>query len=127
MSYQIATKAAPAQHIISLARDSYISDLQANLDGGIKTLTVYAQSRGVQVDGLPFAIYHGAIREDQHAVVEICLPIASANRRQLLEAGVKPDRIYVANLCTMCRPAEFHSFRRDREAAGRLHSFVGIH
>jgi RNA polymerase sigma factor (sigma-70 family) len=78
MSYQIATKALPAQPIISLVRDSYISDLQAHLDGGIKTLTVYAQARGAQVIGLPFAIYHGAIGEDQHATVEICLPVAGA-------------------------------------------------
>jgi YfiH family protein len=54
------------------------------------------------------------------------LDLASVNRDQLLEAGLCPERIYLSNLCTMCRPDEFHSFRRDREAAGRLHSFVGI-
>ena len=48
------------------------------------------------------------------------------NRRQLIAAGVTPERIYASNLCTMCRPEEFHSFRRDKEAAGRMHSFAGI-
>jgi polyphenol oxidase len=51
------------------------------------------------------------------------LDLAVENRRQLEAAGV--SRIYVAGLCTRCVP-EFHSFRRDREAAGRMHSFAGI-
>jgi hypothetical protein len=54
------------------------------------------------------------------------IDLAAANRAQLLESGVTADRIYTSNLCTMCRPEEFHSFRRDREAAGRLYSFAGI-
>jgi copper oxidase (laccase) domain-containing protein len=54
------------------------------------------------------------------------IDLAEANRRQLMAAGVTPGRIYASNLCTMCHPDEFHSFRRDREAAGRLHSFAGI-
>ena len=54
------------------------------------------------------------------------IDLPGANRRQLIEAGVTARRIYASNLCTMCRPEEFHSFRRDKEAAGRLHSFAGI-
>ena len=54
------------------------------------------------------------------------LDLAAENQRQLVQVGVTPVHIYASNLCTMCRPGEFHSFRRDREAAGRLHSFVGI-
>jgi copper oxidase (laccase) domain-containing protein len=52
--------------------------------------------------------------------------LAEANRAQLLKSGVTAERIYTSNLCTMCRPEEFHSFRRDRDAAGRLYSFAGI-
>ena len=52
--------------------------------------------------------------------------LAAANRRQLMDAGVTPERIYASNLCTMCRCEEFHSFRRDKEAAGRMYSFAGI-
>src|SRR4029078_1559895 len=44
------------------------------------------------------------------------IDLAGENRRQLLDAGVTLQRIYASNLCTMCRPEEFHSFRRDREA-----------
>ena len=54
------------------------------------------------------------------------IDLAETNRGQLIAAGVTEGRIYASNLCTMCRPEEFHSFRRDREAAGHLHSFAGI-
>jgi YfiH family protein len=54
------------------------------------------------------------------------LNLAEENRRQLLEAGVTAERIYASNLCTQCLFQDFHSFRRDREASGRLFSFAGI-
>jgi YfiH family protein len=54
------------------------------------------------------------------------IDLAAENRRQLVAAGVTPGRIYASNLCTQCMPEEFHSFRRDKEASGRLYSFAGI-
>ncbi len=54
------------------------------------------------------------------------IDLAETVRRQLEAAGVAGRRIYVAGLCTKCHPAEFHSFRRDGAAAGRLYSFAGI-
>jgi len=54
------------------------------------------------------------------------IDLAAANREQLEGAGVAIGRIYVAKLCTMCGAADFHSFRRDKDAAGRLYSFAGI-
>jgi YfiH family protein len=51
------------------------------------------------------------------------IDLAEENRRQLEAAGV--PSIGMAGLCTMCRD-EFHSFRRDRESAGRMHSFIGL-
>ena len=56
----------------------------------------------------------------------IHLDLPEVNRAQLVDAGVTPSRIYASNLCTMCRQDEFHSYRRDREAAGRMYSFAGI-
>jgi copper oxidase (laccase) domain-containing protein len=44
----------------------------------------------------------------------------------LKHLGVTHQRIYASNLCTMCRSLEFHSFRRDKDAAGRMYSFVGV-
>jgi len=54
------------------------------------------------------------------------LDLTAENERQLRESGVTAERIYASNLCTMCRSEEFHSFRRDKDAAGRMYSFVGI-
>ena len=54
------------------------------------------------------------------------LDLAEINRRQLIEAGLGAERVLVAGLCTRCREAEFHSFRRDRERAGRMFSVIGI-
>jgi hypothetical protein len=54
------------------------------------------------------------------------LDLTAQNAQQLKESGVTPERIYASNLCTMCGIEEFHSFRRDRDAAGRMYSFAGI-
>jgi polyphenol oxidase len=52
--------------------------------------------------------------------------LTDANRGQLLAAGLSENHIYAAGLCTMCLPEQFHSYRRDGGAAGRMYSFVGI-
>jgi YfiH family protein len=52
--------------------------------------------------------------------------LAGANRRQLLTSGLDPARIYTSGLCTMCLPDEFHSYRRDKQDAGRMFSFAGL-
>jgi YfiH family protein len=54
------------------------------------------------------------------------IDLVEANRRQLLQTGVQAERIYAASLCTFCDAGQFHSFRRDGEAAGRMISFIGI-
>lgn len=57
---------------------------------------------------------------------KVHLDLAAENQLQLLQAGVTAGRIYASNLCTKCLSDDFHSFRRDREASGRLFSFAGI-
>jgi YfiH family protein len=54
------------------------------------------------------------------------LDLAAINRGQLLESGVTAGRIYASNLCTRCGAADFHSFRRDGERAGRMYAFAGV-
>ena len=54
------------------------------------------------------------------------IDLAQTVRAQLEAAGVGEGRIYTAGLCTRCRAAEFHSYRRDGAAAGRLYSYAGI-
>lgn len=59
-----------------------------------------------------------------HALVDL----QRANREQLIEVGVEPDRIHTAPLCTMCRTDLFFSYRREKSLhgrTGRLMSVVG--
>lgn len=53
------------------------------------------------------------------------LDLAQENRRQLREAGVAEARIDLLGLCTFC-DQRFHSWRRDKEQAGRMISFIRL-
>src|SRR3989440_8085205 len=60
-----------------------------------------------------------------HALADI----QRANREQLVESGVAPERIHALPLCTICRPELFFSYRRDRKLygrTGRLLSVIGL-
>jgi YfiH family protein len=48
------------------------------------------------------------------------LDLAAANRDQLIRAGVSADAIFDSGLCTKTHHARLHSYRRDRERAGRM-------
>ncbi|HYV00439.1 MAG TPA: peptidoglycan editing factor PgeF [Pyrinomonadaceae bacterium] len=57
-----------------------------------------------------------------------CINLLEANRAQLISAGVAPDRINIAPLCTMCRTDLFFSYRREKSLqgkVGRLMSVIG--
>jgi YfiH family protein len=54
------------------------------------------------------------------------IDLVEANRRQLTDAGIPESRVYAANLCTKCGVEDFHSYRRDKERAGRMLSFIGV-
>jgi YfiH family protein len=59
-----------------------------------------------------------------HALIDL----QRANYKQLIAAGVPPERIHVAPLCTMCRTDLFFSYRRERGpygCTGRLMSVIG--
>jgi hypothetical protein len=52
-----------------------------------------------------------------------------ANLEQLTESGVRPERVHTLPLCTICRPEDFFSYRRDKKLhgrTGRLLSVVGF-
>lgn len=53
--------------------------------------------------------------------------LAQENIQQLIAAGVRRDRISLADACTVCDRERFHSWRRDRESAGRMISFISVH
>ena len=52
------------------------------------------------------------------------LDLAVENRNQLIAAGVEPNRIEQVGGCTFCHPAQFFSWRRDHDSAGRMISFI---
>lgn len=54
------------------------------------------------------------------------LDLAVENRNQLIAAGLAPGRIELVGGCTFCHPAQFFSWRRDRDRAGRMVSFIRI-
>jgi YfiH family protein len=54
------------------------------------------------------------------------LDLIEANRRQLLDAGLKPDAIRTVGGCTSCCPELFFSHRASQGHAGRLMSVIGI-
>jgi polyphenol oxidase len=54
------------------------------------------------------------------------IDLAEMNHRLLVENGVATERIEVLGGCTRCDAHLFHSFRRDRESAGRMVSWIGI-
>jgi YfiH family protein len=56
-----------------------------------------------------------------------CIDLAEANRQQLLSAGVREHNIDVVARCTFCDAEEFHSYRRDKEQAGRMISYIAVH
>lgn len=52
--------------------------------------------------------------------------LVNVTYRQLLKAGVNSGHIDISGLCTACTPGEFHSYRRDRDAAGRMVAAIAI-
>ena len=52
------------------------------------------------------------------------LDLSAVNRRQLMNAGVLPEHITSADLCTSCRNDLLFSFRREGPGCGRLMSVI---
>lgn len=54
------------------------------------------------------------------------LDLIEANRRQLLDAGLKPRSIQITGGCTSCQPELFFSHRASKGHAGRMMSVIGV-
>lgn len=55
-----------------------------------------------------------------------CIDLAARLQKQLRQEGIASGRIFEADGCTKCDAARFHSYRRDRDSAGRMASAAGI-
>ena len=53
------------------------------------------------------------------------LDLIGINMQQLLNCGVKKERIFTTDSCTVCNKELFHSYRREKEKAGRMIGFLG--
>ena len=49
-----------------------------------------------------------------------------ANRDQLIDAGLSPDRIHIASVCTMDRNDLFFSYRREKHVHGRVGRLMSV-
>ncbi len=49
-----------------------------------------------------------------------------ANADQLAAAGLGPERLEAAGICTICEDEHFHSWRREGVAAGRFAAGIGL-
>jgi len=59
---------------------------------------------------------------DGHAFIDL----QTANRDQLAGAGVSPERIHIAPLCTMDRTDLFFSYRREKSVHGRVGRLMSV-
>ena len=57
---------------------------------------------------------------------KIFLDLVEANRRQLLDAGVPAKQISASPLCTSCQTDMLFSYRKEKEAAGRMLAVAGL-
>jgi polyphenol oxidase len=53
------------------------------------------------------------------------LDLIEANRRQLIDAGIRAGSIVTAYRCTNCEPETFFSYRAERGLCGRMMSVIG--
>jgi YfiH family protein len=54
------------------------------------------------------------------------LDLVEANRRQLLDAGIRQQNIWISDLCTSCRTDLFFSHRKERGVTGRMMAAIAI-
>jgi YfiH family protein len=59
---------------------------------------------------------------DGHARIDL----QKANRDQLIGAGLSPERIHIAPLCTMDRNDLFFSYRREKQIHGRVGRLMSV-
>jgi YfiH family protein len=59
---------------------------------------------------------------DGHARIDL----QQANREQLISAGVSPERIHLAPLCTMDRNDLFFSYRHEKKLNGRVGRLMSV-
>lgn len=65
-----------------------------------------------------------AVRGESRTRMPIVLDLWTANRDQLVLAGIPEEQVHVAALCTATHRDTFFSYRREGEAAGRMAAVI---
>jgi YfiH family protein len=71
-------------------------------------------------EGLPLDFFQAHPRRRKKYLFDL----RRANLDQLMKQGVKPENVFSVDLCTHCEQS-LPSFRRDKDKAGRMLSFIG--
>lgn len=65
-------------------------------------------------------------RADADGAPALYLDVTASNAGQLLAAGVRPEHLEVAEMCTGCTPDLFYSHRMRPHADGRFAAVIGL-
>jgi YfiH family protein len=57
---------------------------------------------------------------------KLLLDLAGVTKAELIQSGVRQDRIEEDGNCTICTPELFHSYRRDGQRSGRMMGVIGL-
>jgi len=69
--------------------------------------------------------FQGYFPESVHRIKgKLFFDLAGENKKQLMEAGADPKNISDSKMDTFSGQGRFYSFRREKEAAGRIISFI---
>jgi YfiH family protein len=68
--------------------------------------------------------WSGFLRHDQGTKAR--LDLKALVRRQAAETGIPPDQITVVNVCTICHPALFYSYRREGRVNGTMLNGIAL-
>ena len=77
------------------------------------------------------AKFREAFPEDSEAVISskggsLYVNLWEANRRQLLQAGLRPTHIEMAETCTACEHQWYFSYRADGGRTGRMAALIAL-
>src|SRR5262249_38891552 len=126
--------ADPTQHVVAAAHAGWRGTVARIAQKTVEALAARWGSRpkdlvgaiGPGIGECCFEVGPEVAVEFGRPAVRTHVDLIESNRRQLTDAGVPLESISVAGMCTFCHPAKFHSFRRDREKAGRMFSVIRV-
>ena len=121
------TAASAVQHAIEQMQERYGAKAEAMRAAVGPAANVCCYEVGVEVidkfkQTLPACEHLFAPTRDGHARIDL----QTANREQLISAGLSRDRVHTAPLCTMERTDLFFSYRREKAVHGRVGRLMSV-